>query len=90
MNPRNSPCPCNSGKKVKHCCREVVRNAVDLAAVLADKGLSEARAYALIKLGKWSDLTAEELVQAMRFEVEFEESEDKVGLMSKAIKESTK
>lgn len=87
MIPRNAPCPCGSGKKVKHCCRTVVRNATDLAAVLLDRGLPEARCYAMVRLGKWSNLTADELLQAMAWEAEFEASESKCELMDLAIKE---
>jgi len=77
MIPRNFPCPCNSGKKVKHRGRSKVRTVADFAAVLMDKGLSEARCYTLIRLGKWDGLTAEDRLQVMRWEVEFEESADK-------------
>lgn len=58
----------------------MVRNATDLAAVMMDRGLSEARCYAIVRLGKWSNLTADELLQAMAYEAEFEGADDTMAL----------
>lgn len=86
---RNAPCPCGSGRKAKNCCRTVVRGAVDVAGVLFDKGLvSEGSAYALIRLNKWNNLTGSELLQAMKYEQEFNNSEEKIRLMEEAIRGS--
>lgn len=70
---------------MKDCCRTVVRSAADLAGVLYDKGLPEARAYAMVKLGKWDNLTAEDRLQALRYEVEFQESQDPLQLWQQAL-----